>query len=49
MRHGIAKRKLNRTSTHRISMLENMAVSLIKSEDIKEKKKLQKSRKVEHY
>ena len=35
MRHGIAKRKLNRTSTHRISMLENMAVSLIKSETIK--------------
>jgi ribosomal protein L17 len=24
MRHGIAKRKLNRTSTHRISMLENI-------------------------
>ena len=35
MRHGIAKRKLNRTSTHRIAMLENMAVSLIKSETIK--------------
>ena len=35
MRHGIAKRKLNRTSAHRISMLENMAVSLIKNETIK--------------
>jgi large subunit ribosomal protein L17 len=35
MRHGIAKRKLNRTSSHRISMLENMAVSLIKNETIK--------------
>ena len=35
MRHGIAKRKLNRTSSHRIAMLENMAVSLIKNETIK--------------
>mgnify|MGYP001445254482 FL=1 len=35
MRHGIAKRKLNKTSSHRISMLENMAVSLIKNETIK--------------
>jgi len=35
MRHGIAKRKLNKTSSHRISMLENMAVSLIKNESIK--------------
>ena len=35
MRHGIAKRKLNKTSTHRIAMLENMAVSLIKHETIK--------------
>ena len=35
MRHGIANRKLNRTSTHRIAMLENMAVSLIKNETIK--------------
>ena len=35
MRHGVAKRKLNRTSSHRISMLENMAVSLIKNETIK--------------
>ena len=35
MRHGIANRKLNRTSSHRIAMLENMAVSLIKNETIK--------------
>ena len=35
MRHGIAKRKLNKTSTHRVAMLENMAVSLIKNETIK--------------
>ena len=35
MRHGIAKRKLNKTSTHRIAMLENMAVSLIMHETIK--------------
>ena len=35
MRHGIAKRKLNKTSAHRLAMLENMAVSLIKNETIK--------------
>ena len=35
MRHGIAKRKINKTSSHRIAMLENMAVSLIKNETIK--------------
>ena len=35
MRHGIAKRKLNKTSSHRLSMLENMAVSLIKNETLK--------------
>ncbi|MDG2416765.1 MAG: 50S ribosomal protein L17 [Pelagibacterales bacterium] len=35
MRHGIANRKLNRTSSHRLAMLENMAVSLIKNETIK--------------
>ena len=35
MRHGIAKRKLNKTSSHRLAMLENMAVSLIKNETIK--------------
>ena len=35
MRHGIAKRKLNKTSSHSLAMLENMAVSLIKNEKIK--------------
>ena len=35
MRHGEANRKLNRTSSHRLAMLENMAVSLIKNETIK--------------
>ena len=35
MRHGVANRKLNRTSSHRLAMLENMAVSLIKNEMIK--------------
>mgnify|MGYP001493279136 FL=1 len=35
MRHGIAKRKLNKTSSHRLAMLENMAVSLIKNEMLK--------------
>ena len=35
MRHGISKRKLNKTSSHRLAMLENMAVSLIKNETIK--------------
>lgn len=35
MRHKIAGRKLNRTSSHRKSMLANMAVSLIMHEQIK--------------
>ena len=35
MRHGIAKRRLNKTSSHRLAMIENMAVSLIKKETIK--------------
>jgi large subunit ribosomal protein L17 len=35
MRHRVANRKLNRTSSHRLAMLENMAVSLIKNETIK--------------
>ena len=34
MRHRIANRKLNRTSTHRKSMFANMAASLIKHEQI---------------
>lgn len=35
MRHRIARRKLNRTSSHRKAMLQNMAVALIKHEQIK--------------
>ena len=34
MRHGVAGRKLNVTSTHRQAMLRNMAVALIKHEQI---------------
>ena len=34
MRHRIANRKLNRTSTHRKAMFANMAASLIKHEQI---------------
>ena len=35
MRHGHGLRKLNRTSSHRIAMLRNMTVSLLKHEVIK--------------
>ena len=35
MRHKIKQRKLNRTSTHRLAMLSNMAVSIIIHEQIK--------------
>ncbi len=35
MRHNIAGRKLNRTSAHRQAMLSNMAMALIKHEQIK--------------
>jgi large subunit ribosomal protein L17 len=35
MRHGVAHRKLGRTSSHRIAMLRNMSASLIKHEQIK--------------
>ena len=35
MRHKVSKRKLNRTSSHRKALLANMAVSLIKHEQIK--------------
>lgn len=35
MRHRNGLRKLNRTSSHRLAMLKNMAVSLIKHETIK--------------
>ncbi len=34
MRHGIAGRKLNRTSSHRKAMLRNMADALVKHEQI---------------
>ena len=34
MRHGIAHRKLNRTSSHRKAMFANMAASLITHEQI---------------
>ena len=34
MRHGVAHRKLSRTSSHRIAMLRNMAAALIKHEQI---------------
>jgi large subunit ribosomal protein L17 len=35
MRHGLGLRKLNRTSSHRLAMLRNMANSLLKHEAIK--------------
>ncbi len=35
MRHGNSRRKLNRTSSHRLSMFRNAAVSLISCESIK--------------
>ncbi len=35
MRHGHGLRKLNRTSSHRLAMLRNMAVSLLKHEVIR--------------
>lgn len=34
MRHGVAHRKLNRTSSHRKAMFANMSASLIKHEQI---------------
>ncbi len=34
MRHGVAHRKLNRTSTHRRAMMANMAADLIRHEQI---------------
>jgi len=34
MRHGLGLRKLNRTSSHRTAMLRNMAVSLLRHEEI---------------
>jgi large subunit ribosomal protein L17 len=35
MRHGLSGRKFNRTSSHRKAMFANMAVALIKHEQIK--------------
>jgi large subunit ribosomal protein L17 len=35
MRHGNGLRKLNRTSSHRLAMLRNMAVSILRHEAIK--------------
>jgi large subunit ribosomal protein L17 len=35
MRHGSGLRKLNRTSSHRLAMLRNMTVSLLRHEEIK--------------
>jgi large subunit ribosomal protein L17 len=35
MRHGHGLRKLNRTSSHRLAMFRNMAVSLLRHEAIK--------------
>jgi large subunit ribosomal protein L17 len=35
MRHGNGLRKLNRTSSHRLAMLRNMSVSLLRHETIK--------------
>ena len=35
MRHRLGLRKLNRTSSHRLAMLRNMTVSLLKHEAIK--------------
>jgi large subunit ribosomal protein L17 len=34
MRHGSGLRKLNRTSSHRLAMLRNMTVSLLRHEEI---------------
>ncbi|OGA16756.1 MAG: 50S ribosomal protein L17 [Betaproteobacteria bacterium RIFCSPLOWO2_02_FULL_66_14] len=34
MRHGHGLRKLNRTTSHRLAMLRNMAVSLLRHEEI---------------
>jgi len=35
MRHRLGLRKLNRTSAHRLAMLRNMSVSLLREEAIK--------------
>jgi large subunit ribosomal protein L17 len=35
MRHGLGLRKLNRTTSHRLAMLRNMTVSLLRHEEIR--------------
>lgn len=35
MRHGLGLRKLNRTSSHRLAMLRNLTVALLRHEAIK--------------
>ena len=35
MKHLIKQRKLNRTSSHRLALLRNLSISLIKNESIK--------------
>ena len=34
MKHGLKQRKLNRTSSHRLALLRNLSISLIKHESI---------------
>ena len=34
MKHGLKQRKLNRTSSHRLALLKNLSISLIKHETI---------------
>jgi ribosomal protein L17 len=34
MKHGLKQRKLNRTSSHRMALLKNLSISLIKHETI---------------
>ena len=34
MKHGLKQRKLNRTSSHRLALLKNLSISLIKYETI---------------
>jgi len=35
MRHGLGLRKLGRTTSHRLAMLRNMTVSLLRHEEIR--------------
>jgi ribosomal protein L17 len=34
MKHGLKQRKLNRTSSHRLALMKNLSISLIKHETI---------------